>query len=136
MEWTQVILLDTHVLLWVALDPKRLSREAARAIRAAAHKHNLALSSISLLELAWLFRHGRVRTGATVRQALSEIIDATGVTILDLTPDIAATAVELPDSVPADPADRLIVSTALVHAIPLVTRDARIQDAGVCNVVW
>ena len=55
---------------------------------------------------------------------------------LDLTPEIATTAVQLPETVPADPADRLIVATALVNGLPLVTRDARIQDAKACNVVW
>jgi PIN domain nuclease of toxin-antitoxin system len=136
MDFEQVILLDTHVLLWLALEPNKLSRAAARSIRQATRGGGLAVASITLLELAWLFANGRVRSGSTVHQALARIIDATGVTTLDLTPEIAATAVQLPDSMPADPADRLIVATALTHAMPLVTRDARVQDARLCKVVW
>jgi len=49
---------------------------------------------------------------------------------------VTATAVRLPASVPGDPADRLIVATALVHAIPLVTRDARIIDSNACSTIW
>jgi PIN domain nuclease of toxin-antitoxin system len=131
-----VILLDTHVLLWLALKPKRLSRAATRTIRSATLSDGIAIASITLLELAWLFANGRVRSGATVLQAVSQLISATGVNVLELTPEIAASAVELPPSIPSDPADRLIVATALVHAVPLVTRDGRIQDANVCKTVW
>jgi PIN domain nuclease of toxin-antitoxin system len=131
-----VTLLDTHVLLWLALEPKKLSRAATRAIRQATRGDGLAVAAITLLELAWLFANGRVRSGATVHQALARIIDSTGVATLELTPEIAATAVQLPDSMPADSADRLIVATALTHAIPLITSDAHIQDARLCKVVW
>lgn len=131
-----MILLDTHVLLWLAIEPKRLSRDAARAIRGGTRKDGIAIASISLLELAWLFANGRVRTGETVAKAVSRLVDSTCVITLELTPEIAATAVDLPQSIPADPADRLIVATALVHALPLVTRDPRIQDANLCKTVW
>ena len=131
-----MIVLDTHAWLWLALEPKRLSRAATQAIRRATRGDGIAIASISLLEAAWLFANGRVRSSSTVGQALAELVDATSVQTLDVTPEIAVTAVQLPESVPPDPADRLIVSTALVHGLSLVTRDARIQDARACSVVW
>jgi PIN domain nuclease of toxin-antitoxin system len=132
----QVILLDTHVLLWVALEPKKLSRPATAAITRAEKTGAIAIASISLLECAWLFARGRVRTAGTVGSALTELLEATSAQVLEMTPDIAATAVQLPESVPTDPADRLIVATAIVHGIPLVTRDGRIADSETCRTIW
>ncbi len=131
-----MILLDTHAWLWLALEPKKLSRAATQAIRQSAKGSGLAVASISLLEVAFLFANGRVRSRGTVSQAVQELVTETRVDVLELTPEIAATAVQLSDAVPKDPADRLIVATALVHALPLVTRDARILESEACRAIW
>ena len=49
-----MILLDTHVLIWMASDPKRLMKQARDAIRDARQKTGVAVSTITLWELAWL----------------------------------------------------------------------------------
>jgi PIN domain nuclease of toxin-antitoxin system len=131
-----VILLDTHAWLWLAIAPKKLSRPATRAIQQATKTAGIAIASITLLESAWLFANGRMRSPGTIAQAVAQLVDRTRVQVLELTSEVAATAVQLPASIPKDPADRLIVATALCHAVPLVTRDARIQDSGACRVVW
>jgi PIN domain nuclease of toxin-antitoxin system len=136
VEGPALILLDTHVWLWLALEPKKLSRPAAAAIQRAAKTGALAIASITLLEAAWLFTNGRIRSPGTVSNALRELVESVPIEILDLTPDVAATAVQLPSSVPADPADRLIVATAIVHGYPLVTRDERIQAGASCRTIW
>jgi PIN domain nuclease of toxin-antitoxin system len=129
-------LLDTHALLWLASEPKKLSRAATAAITRAAKTGALAIASITLLETAWLLASGRVRSSGTVAKALADLLEATGVEVLELTPDVAATAAQLPDTVPADPADRVIVATAIVHGISLITRDGRIADSAACRTIW
>ncbi len=131
-----MILLDTHVLLWLTMEPKKLSRVATAAIERAVKGGGLAIASVTLLECAWLLAKGRVRTAGSVSSALGELLEATAADVLELTPDIAATAVQLPNSVPTDPADRLIVATAIVHGLSLVTRDARIADSETCRTIW
>lgn len=131
-----MILLDTHVLLWLCIQPQKLSRPAVRAIERAAKSGGLAIASITLLEVAWLFAHGRIRAAGSVSSSVRDILDASRASVLEITPEVAATAVQLPQSLPADPADRLIVATAVAHALSLVTRDARILDSGVCRTVW
>ena len=118
------------------MEPKRLSKPASQAIRRAAKVGATAVASISLFEAAWLFANNRVRIPGTVAQAVRELIETTRVQVLELSPDIASTSAQLPDAVPKDPADRLIVATALVHAVPLVTRDTRILDSGACSAIW
>jgi PIN domain nuclease of toxin-antitoxin system len=131
-----VTLLDTHVWLWLSIQPKKLSRPATRAIERAAKAGSLAVASITLLEAAWLFAHGRIRSAGSVASSVREVLEASRADVLEITPEIAATAVQLPDTVPTDPADRLIVATAIVHAIPLITRDTRIQESAVCRTLW
>lgn len=131
-----MILLDTHAWLWLCIQPKKLSRPATRAIERAARSGELAVASITLLEAAWLFAKGRIRTAGTVASSVSDVLEASTASVLEITAEIAATAAQLPDTVPPDPADRLIVATAIVHAIPLVTKDKRIQESSVCRVVW
>jgi PIN domain nuclease of toxin-antitoxin system len=57
-------------------------------------------------------------------------------TVLPITPEIAARAVSFPDPYPKDPQDRLIGATALVEGIQLVTRDKLIKDSGMIPIIW
>jgi PIN domain nuclease of toxin-antitoxin system len=61
-----MILLDTHVLVWMVSDSSRLSRPAARELRKAEQNAELAIASITLWELALLYSHGRLRTTGTM----------------------------------------------------------------------
>jgi PIN domain nuclease of toxin-antitoxin system len=118
------------------MDPKRLSKTAAQLIRRSAKSGEMAVASISLFEAAWLFANGRIRGPGTVTQAVRELLDTTKVQVLDLSVDVASHSVQLPTTLPGDQADRLIVATALVNAIPLVTRDSRILESGACKAIW
>lgn len=56
--------------------------------------------------------------------------------LLPVSPSIAVAAAQLPRGFQGDPADRLIVATALDAKAPLVTRDRRIQEAGILDAIW
>lgn len=131
-----MILLDTHTLVWWTSEPKRISKEATQLIRRSSRAGGVAVAAISLWEIALLCMQGKLQTNGTIKQTVQAMLDVSRVHVFETTAEIAATAVQLPDSVPRDPGDRLIVATALVHAIPLVTKDARIQDSRICKTVW
>jgi PIN domain nuclease of toxin-antitoxin system len=131
-----VILLDTHVLLWLAAEPARLSRTAASAVRRAIRSGGMAIASISLWEIAALLAKGRLRFRGTTETALQEIVSATGVTVREITPTIAALATEFPADFSADPADRLIAATARAEGLALITRDERIRSSPLVRTVW
>jgi len=132
-----VILLDTHVLYWMANDSKRLSRRARETIRAARqerHRAGIAVATITLWELAWLAQNGRIAVTVSVESFVREL--AARVILRPVTAEIAALSVRLPDVFPKDPSDRLIAATAMVEGITLVTADARIRRSKVVETVW
>jgi PIN domain nuclease of toxin-antitoxin system len=129
-----VILLDTHVLFWMANDSKRLSRHAREAILEARLNAGIAVATITLWELAWLAQNGRIAVAVSVESFVRQL--AARVILRPVTPEIAAMAVRLPDQFPKDPADRLIAATAMVEGMALVTADMRIRRSKVVKTVW
>ena len=130
-----MILLDTHVAVWLVLDSKRLSGPAASAIRGSRLNGALALSSISLWEMALLFQSGRVRAPGTVECAVRSVLEA-GFNILPITPEIAALSAQFSSDYPRDPADRLIGATARAEGLTIVTKDERIQRCPLLKTIW
>jgi PIN domain nuclease of toxin-antitoxin system len=131
-----MILLDTHVLLWLAAEPSRLSRAAAAAIRRALRSGGIAIASISLWEIAVLFAKGRLRSRGTIEASVEAILQATGVTVHEITPVIASLAAQFPADFSADPADRLIAATARGEGLTLITRDERIRSSPLVRTAW
>ena len=129
-----MILLDTHIAIWLAAEPNRLSKHAKNAIRAAHIQGGLAIAAITLFELAWLAENGRVETTLSVESFVRQC--ASKMTVLPITPEIAARAVSFPDPYPKDPQDRLIGATALVEGIQLVTHDNLIKNSGMIPIIW
>ncbi len=117
------VLLDSHVLHWLAAEPDRLSGRAAAAVDGA---DELAVASISWFELAWMARHDRIVVDVPIRTWLDRLSDS--VRTIGTTPAIADAAVSLPVSFPGDPADRIIFATAIEHGLRLVTKDRRMRS--------
>jgi PIN domain nuclease of toxin-antitoxin system len=130
----QVIFLDTHVLIWMASDPKRLSKKAREAIREARERTGVGIAAITLWELAWLAENGRIQITGSVESFVRET--SSRVIVEPITPEIAAFAVQLPSSFPKDPADRLISATAMAEGAALVTADERIRQSKVVRTIW
>ncbi len=129
-----MILLDTHVLVWAVAEPRRLSRRAAAAIRHADREGGLAISAVSLWELAVLVARGRIQAYGTVETSVRLLIE--GVVVKPITPEIAALAAQFPDDYPRDPADRLIGATARAEGLPLLTRDDSIRRSPLLQTIW
>jgi PIN domain nuclease of toxin-antitoxin system len=129
-----VIVLDTHVVAWAADNPKRLSPDAASAIRRARRGGGLAVSAITLWELAQLVARGRVQVYGSVEKSIKALIE--DMTVIPITPEIAALATQFPDDYPHDPVDRLIGATARAEGMILVTRDERIRRSPLIRTVW
>ncbi len=129
-----MILLDSHVLVWAVADSKRLSKDAASAIRRARRGDGLAASAITAYEVAWQVASGRIQGYGTVETAVLRFLE--GVSLRPITPEIAALATQFPGDYPRDPADRLIGATARAEGLTLITRDERIRSSPLVRTLW
>ncbi len=130
-----MILVDTHVVVWLALDPGQLSRKARAAIEdARKNGDGLAISDITLLELAALASKGRIHLDISLESFLQEV-EARFV-VLPISGRACVLSLELPPSYPKDPADRIIAATALVEGLPLLTADRKIRQSKAVQTIW
>ena len=135
MGQSQVILLDTHVVLWLTTDPIKLSGKAKSAIEdARKNGDGLAISDITLLELATLASKGRIQLGITLESFLGEVEHR--FVVLPISGRACARAMGLPAAYPKDPADRIIGATALVEGLSLITADREIHRCRVVHTIW
>jgi len=130
-----LILLDTHVVVWLASGDARLSRTAQAAIdEARCAVRGLAVSDFSLFELSSLFRKKQFTLLTSPESFLAEI--ERHFVVLPITANIALRAFALPSSYPKDPADRIIGATALIEDIPLITADREIRKSRAVPTIW
>jgi PIN domain nuclease of toxin-antitoxin system len=107
-----VVVLDTNALIFDALQPKRLSARALRAIESATARGDIACSDISLWEIAMLVAKGRLDPGVELTRFLHDVIQARGLDVMPITPEIAVLA-QSDQFTHGDPADRIIAATAM-----------------------
>jgi len=87
------ILLDTHVIIWSLLKPEELSVDIKKIIESAQEENKLLISSISLWEIAMLKSKKRINIYEPLKDFLQAITDIDGLTVLDISPNIAADSV-------------------------------------------
>jgi len=131
-----VILLDTHVLVWLVGQPEKLSKAAASAIRRARSSDGLSIADVTIWELAVLLSRGVLQSGGTVENTLRNLLGRSGVSIKPITPEIAALAAQFPIDYPRDPIDRLIGATARAEGLALVTRNEGIRKSPLLKTIW
>lgn len=132
---TASALLDTHILIrWLA-DPNRLSRDQARVLNEVIRRNEtVAISGMTLLEIALLSSGGILRMKLSMDEVFSELEASPVFRILPLTIEIAREVASLGATL-RDPADRVIVATARVHGLRLLTSDQRILESNVVSAV-
>jgi PIN domain nuclease of toxin-antitoxin system len=121
-----MILLDTHMWVWWVNQAADLTTADQRLIERHAES-GLALSMISCWEIAKKVELGRLQLTQAVRPWLETAISYPGLRPIDLSLDIMIESTQLPGTFHRDPADQLIVATARVLDIPLLTRDSKIR---------
>jgi PIN domain nuclease of toxin-antitoxin system len=117
------VLLDTHVVHWWSAEPRKVSAAASEALDGAGE---LAVAAVTWYELAWLASHERIAVGIPISSWLQGL--AAQVRTIPVSPAIAGTAVSLPSTFPADPADRMIYATAVENDLRLISKDRALRE--------
>jgi PIN domain nuclease of toxin-antitoxin system len=129
-------LLDTHILVWWRQDFKRLSKTQAQLLTNLEENGQVAaLSAISLRELAKMIQQRRIEVDMPLEPWLADVASHPLLTLLPISPRIAAESVRLGGDFHRDPADQIIVATARCHTLTLITADERIRRWGKVRVV-
>jgi PIN domain nuclease of toxin-antitoxin system len=127
--------MDTHVWFWSLSEPENLSRTAYQSIERE-QPDQRGVASISLWEFAMMIARGRIELKTTAAQWLEYAIHKTGLRVFELTPEIAVESCELPGEFHRDPADRIIVATARIHGIAVITKDRKILNYPHVQSFW
>jgi len=128
-----LIVLDTHALLWWALDPEKLSPAARRACERMEIEGGFA-SSISIWELGVKVQRGKLELGIAVDD-LARRIESTAVELVPVDTRTWLRSLAL-DWDHRDPADRVIVATALLRGLPVLTKDAALRGFAGVECLW
>lgn len=132
----EVIVLDTHALVWWINDPGQLSKTAQATVEGARKDNALYVSCISSWEIAMLVQRNRLQLALDVRDWLARCEALPFVKFMPVTTAIAVESTRLPDFPHADPADRIIVATALSLGAKLITKDEKIHLYRNLQSVW
>ena len=122
-----MILLDTHIWVWWVSGNERLSNEDVQRIQDS-EEEGLGISIISCWEVAKKVQVGKLALDRPILDWIEMALAYPGMRLIDLTPAIVAESTQLPGDFHKDPADQIIVATARILNLTLLTRDAKILD--------
>ena len=126
-----MLLLDTHVWIWIlAGDARRIGRRARSLLTRAESRDALRISPVTLFEVMALHAAGRLQLTHPPDEWIRQAIASAPVRIAELSPSIAIDAGRIPRDVLADPMDRLLVATAAKMEATMLSADARILQYG------
>ncbi len=131
-----MIVLDTHVWIWWLSEYEPLSRKAKRVVETAAREQAIYISSISAWEVAQLAARGRLHLSLDPGDWIAQAEALPFLTFVPVDNQIAIKSVQLPGPLHQDPADRIIIATALTLGAPLVTKDAKLARYPHVKTIW
>lgn len=131
-----MIVVDTHVIIWDALEPAKLTATAKRAMSRADLNGGILICGISLWEVAMLMKRKRLVVDADYQTFINLVLQSRNYVLQNLTPAIAETSVNIDLGKNKDPADHIIAATAAVKGVSLVTADRQIQDSSALKTIW
>ena len=124
------ILLDTHTWIWLFSGSQELSQSTINTINEWGKQGKVFISAISVWELSMLVAKNRIALSKPIQQWVTESFNQPGVNLALLSAKIAIESSFLPGNFHGDPADRIIVATARIEDLILLTRDRKILSYG------
>jgi PIN domain nuclease of toxin-antitoxin system len=128
-----VLLLDTCSLLWLVSQQTSLSLAAKNAIMK--NSDSLFISAISVFEIGIKYKKGLLIFPMSIESWLQQVMELHGITVLSIDHEIALQATQLPE-LHRDPADRIIIATAINQQLSIITPDQHIRAYTQVNTIW
>ena len=131
-----MIVLDTHAWIWWVSSPALLSETAKGIIDGGVTERNIFISAISTWEVAILVSRGRLKLTMSASDWVAASEALPFLNFVPISNSIARKSVELPGDLHNDPADRIIIATAVSMGAILVTKDEKIRNYPHVKTVW
>jgi len=131
-----MIVLDTHAWIWFVSNPELLSKPAKKAIDAAMAQKEIFISSISAWEVALLVDKKRLELTINVTDWIAKSEKLQFFQFIPVDNSVAVKSVNLPQPLHSDPADRIIIATAITIAASVVTKDEKILNYPHVKTIW
>jgi PIN domain nuclease of toxin-antitoxin system len=132
----RVIFLDTHSWIWWLDQSSHLSPSAERVLDKISKKNPALISSISVWELYMLVKKGRLVLRTDPAHWVHQCELSPEIRFVPVDNEIARISVQLPSEVHEDPADRLIIASAISLGATLITKDQKIRSSKVVQTIW
>lgn len=131
-----MIVLDTHAWIWFISNPNLLSKRARKAADTGVREKNILISSISAWEVVLLVAKKRLKLTLNAADWITKSENLPFIQFVPVTNAIAVKSINLPQPLHADPADRIIIATALSVGAPLVTKDQKLLNYAPIKTIW
>ncbi len=129
------VVIDTHILIWDQLDPKRISKKARKALDLAEKNHKIILCEISLWEISILMKKRRLVIDMSYLDFIDQVLQTKTYQLQGMNAEIAFLGTEI-DIDTKDPADRIIAATSIVLGLPLISADQFMIKATDIKTIW
>jgi len=131
-----MVTVDTHIIIWEALEPGKLSKKAKSAFEKANATDGIIICDISLWEISMLLFKKRIEIEATYMEFIDLLRTTRHYIVQSITPEIAELSTNLSLDIHADPADRLIAATSIFSNSGLITADTNLRKSKAINTIW
>jgi PIN domain nuclease of toxin-antitoxin system len=131
-----MIVLDTHAWVWFLSNPELLSKKAKRYVDAAVKEKAIMISSISVWEVALLVARKRLILTLELSDWIAKSEMLPFFKFIPVDNSVAIKSVNLPQPLHTDPADRIIIATAISLGAPIVTKDEKILNYPHVQTIW
>ena len=134
-----VLVADTQILVWYVREPSRLSNDAVEALEDATTSGDvIAVSAFSIVELVYATEKATNPITLDDLNAIKSVLSdpASPFQVVDIDQEVAFRVSSIPRVANADPGDRIIVATAEVLGLPLVSADSKIPGMTSLKVIW
>ena len=131
-----MVTIDTHIIIWDALKPHKLTKIARETIDIANATDGIIICEISFWEIAMLMQKRRLEVDVSYIDFIKLIRASNNYILQGITPEIAYLAANFPSEINQDPADRLICAASINTNTDLITADKNLRKSTIVKTIW